>query len=42
MGIYRDGGQFYIGLDAGETWAAHPSPPGGTQVYALARLGSKA
>ncbi|HYU11165.1 MAG TPA: hypothetical protein VEK82_01220 [Stellaceae bacterium] len=42
MSCTTNGGQFYTGLDAGETWTAHPSPPGGTQVYALPRLDSKA
>jgi hypothetical protein len=23
--------------DGGESWSAHPPPPGGTQIYALAR-----
>jgi hypothetical protein len=27
----------YSSLDGGETWIMHPSPPGGTQIYALAR-----
>jgi photosystem II stability/assembly factor-like uncharacterized protein len=32
-----NGGEVYASRDAGETWSALPPPPGGTQVYALAR-----
>jgi photosystem II stability/assembly factor-like uncharacterized protein len=32
-----NGGEVYSSLDGGETWIMHPSPPGGTQIYALAR-----
>jgi photosystem II stability/assembly factor-like uncharacterized protein len=37
MSCATNGGEVYSSLDAGESWIAHPSPPGGTQVYALAR-----
>jgi hypothetical protein len=37
MSCATNGGEVYTSLDAGETWTAHPPPPGGTQVYALAR-----
>jgi photosystem II stability/assembly factor-like uncharacterized protein len=32
-----NGGEVYSSRDGGESWVALPSPPGGTQVYALAR-----
>jgi photosystem II stability/assembly factor-like uncharacterized protein len=32
-----NGGEVYSSPDAGETWTARPPPPGGTQIYALAR-----
>ena len=32
-----NGGEVYSSRDGGESWTAQPSPPGGTQVYALAR-----
>jgi hypothetical protein len=37
MSCATNGGEVYSSLDAGETWTAQPPPPGGTQVYALAR-----
>jgi photosystem II stability/assembly factor-like uncharacterized protein len=32
-----NGGEVYSSHDGGESWTQHPPPPGGTQVYALAR-----
>jgi hypothetical protein len=32
-----NGGEVYDSRDGGGSWTALPSPPGGTQVYALAR-----
>ena len=32
-----NGGDVYSSRDSGESWSAHKSPPGGTQIYALAR-----
>jgi photosystem II stability/assembly factor-like uncharacterized protein len=32
-----NGGEVYSSLDGGESWITHPPPPGGTQIYALAR-----
>jgi len=37
MSCATNGGEVYSSLDGGETWTTHPQPPGGTQVYALAR-----
>ena len=37
MSCATNGGEVYSSLDAGESWIAHPPPPGGTQIYALAR-----
>jgi photosystem II stability/assembly factor-like uncharacterized protein len=37
MSCATNGGEVYSSLDGGETWIARPPPPGGTQVYALAR-----
>jgi photosystem II stability/assembly factor-like uncharacterized protein len=37
MSCATNGGDVYSSLDGGETWIMHPSPPGGTQIYALAR-----
>lgn len=37
MSCATNGGEVYSSLDGGESWVAHPPPPGGTQVYALAR-----
>ena len=37
MSCATNGGEVWTSQDAGESWAAHPPPPGGTQVYALAR-----
>ena len=36
MSCATNGGEVYSSLDGGETWIMHP-PPGGIQVYALAR-----
>jgi photosystem II stability/assembly factor-like uncharacterized protein len=36
MSCATNGGEVYSSLDGGETWVMHP-PPGGTQIYALAR-----
>jgi photosystem II stability/assembly factor-like uncharacterized protein len=32
-----NGGEVWTSRDGGESWGAEPPPPGGTQVYALAR-----
>ena len=37
MSCATNGGEVYTSLDAGESWTVQPPPPGGTQVYALAR-----
>ena len=37
MSCASNGGEVYDSHDGGETWSALPSPPGGTQIYALAR-----
>jgi photosystem II stability/assembly factor-like uncharacterized protein len=37
MSCATNGGEVWTSRDAGESWAAEPAPPGGTQVYALAR-----
>lgn len=37
MSCATNGGEVYSSLDGGESWISHPPPPGGTQVYALAR-----
>jgi photosystem II stability/assembly factor-like uncharacterized protein len=37
MSAATNGGDVYSSQDGGETWSALPSPPGGTQIYALAR-----
>ncbi len=37
MSCATNGGEVYSSLDGGESWTTCPSPPGGTQVYALAR-----
>jgi photosystem II stability/assembly factor-like uncharacterized protein len=37
MSCATNGGEVYSSLDGGESWIAHPPPPGGTQIYALAR-----
>ena len=37
MSCATNGGEVYSSRDGGETWTTHPRPPGGTQVYALAR-----
>ena len=37
MSCATNGGEVYSSLDGGETWTVRPSPPGGTQIYALAR-----
>jgi hypothetical protein len=36
MSCATNGGEVYSSMDGGESWITHP-PPGGTQVYALAR-----
>ena len=36
MSCATNGGEVYSSVDGGETWVMHP-PPGGTQIYALAR-----
>ena len=37
MSCATNGGEVYSSFDGGTTWTAHPPPPGGTQIYALAR-----
>jgi hypothetical protein len=37
MSCATNGGEVWTSLDAGETWTPQPPPPGGTQVYSLAR-----
>jgi len=37
MSCATNGGEVYSSRDGGEAWTTHPRPPGGTQVYALAR-----
>ena len=37
MSCATNGGEVYTSRDGGENWTAQPRPPGGTQVYALAR-----
>lgn len=37
MSCATNGGEVYSSADGGESWTAHPPPPGGTQIYALAR-----
>lgn len=37
MSCATNGGEVYSSSDGGDSWIAHPPPPGGTQIYALAR-----
>jgi photosystem II stability/assembly factor-like uncharacterized protein len=37
MSCATNGGEVYSSMDGGESWIAHPPPPAGTQIYALAR-----
>ena len=37
MSCATNGGEVYSSHDGGETFVAHPAPPSGTQIYALAR-----
>jgi photosystem II stability/assembly factor-like uncharacterized protein len=37
MSCATNGGEVYSSHDGGESWVAHKPPPGGTQIYALAR-----
>jgi hypothetical protein len=37
MSCATNGGEAYSSHDGGESWVAHKPPPGGTQIYALAR-----
>ncbi|MGE3782259.1 MAG: WD40/YVTN/BNR-like repeat-containing protein, partial [Alphaproteobacteria bacterium] len=37
MSCATNGGEVWTSRDAGESWTPQPPPPGGTQVYALAR-----
>ena len=37
MSCATNGGEVYSSRDGGESWTALPPPPGGTQIYALAR-----
>ena len=34
MSCATNGGEVYSSRDGGESWSAHPPPPGGTQIYA--------
>jgi hypothetical protein len=36
MSCATNGGEVFSSMNGGESWIAHP-PPGGTQIYALAR-----
>jgi photosystem II stability/assembly factor-like uncharacterized protein len=36
MSCATNGGEVFSSMNSGESWIAHP-PPGGTQIYALAR-----
>jgi photosystem II stability/assembly factor-like uncharacterized protein len=37
MSAATNGGEVYSSADGGDSWTAHKRPPGGTQIYALAR-----
>jgi photosystem II stability/assembly factor-like uncharacterized protein len=37
MSCATNGGEVYSSRDGGESWTSHKPPPGGTQIYALAR-----
>ena len=37
MSCATNGGEVYSSHDGGESWTTHKPPPGGTQIYALAR-----
>jgi photosystem II stability/assembly factor-like uncharacterized protein len=37
MSCATNGGEVYSSHDGGESWVTHKPPPGGTQIYALAR-----
>jgi hypothetical protein len=37
MACATNGGEVYSSYDGGENWVARKPPPGGTQIYALAR-----
>ena len=37
MSCATNGGEVWTSQDAGESWKPLPPPPGGTQIYALAR-----
>jgi len=37
MSCATNGGEVYSSRDGGESWTPHQPPPGGTQIYALAR-----
>jgi hypothetical protein len=37
MSCATNGGEVYSSRDGGESWTPHKPPPGGTQIYALAR-----
>ena len=37
MSCATNGGEVWSSHDGGESWAPQPPPPGGTQIYALAR-----
>ena len=37
MSCATNGGEVFNSVDGGQSWTTLPSPPGGTQIYALAR-----
>ncbi len=37
MSCATNGGEVYSSVDGGDSWTTHPRPPGGSQIYALAR-----
>jgi hypothetical protein len=37
MSCATNGGEVWTSRDAGESWRPLPPPPGGTQIYSLAR-----
>ena len=37
MTCATNGGEVYTSANGGESWTTQPPPPGGSQIYALAR-----
>jgi hypothetical protein len=37
MSCATNGGEVYSSRDGGDSWTSHKPPPGGTQIYSLAR-----